>query len=256
MRRWRPRSASTSTLDEGHVHDLIVVGAGPSGLAAAVYAASEGLDVLVLESQRPRRPGGLELPHRELPGLPHGHLRPGPGGPRVSPGREVRGESGGGPGGGGPDLRRPAAARHVRRRRDGAGQCGRGGHRRGLSQAHRARARPVRGQWRVLRRHARGGAALRRRGDRGGGRGQLGRAGRGVPVRHRAARAPAGAGSWPGRQHVPLPHPAHRGEPGHHAPAPHADRGPRGRRAAAARRLAERGRVRTARSATSATSSP
>src|SRR5216684_6651792 len=42
-----------SALDEGHVHDLVVVGAGPSGLAAAVYGASEGLDVLVLESSAP-----------------------------------------------------------------------------------------------------------------------------------------------------------------------------------------------------------
>ena len=37
------------TLDPAEVHDLIVVGAGPAGLAAAVYGASEGLDVLVLE---------------------------------------------------------------------------------------------------------------------------------------------------------------------------------------------------------------
>ena len=35
--------------------DLVVLGAGPSGLAAAVYAASEGLDVLVVE---PQGPGG------------------------------------------------------------------------------------------------------------------------------------------------------------------------------------------------------
>jgi thioredoxin reductase (NADPH) len=35
--------------DPTEVHDLIVVGAGPSGLAAAVYGASEGLDVVVLE---------------------------------------------------------------------------------------------------------------------------------------------------------------------------------------------------------------
>src|SRR6185295_9545402 len=37
------------SLDPAEVHDLIVVGAGPSGLAAAVYGASEGLDVIVLE---------------------------------------------------------------------------------------------------------------------------------------------------------------------------------------------------------------
>ena len=37
-------------LDETRVHDLVVVGAGPAGLAAAVYAASEGLDVMVVEA--------------------------------------------------------------------------------------------------------------------------------------------------------------------------------------------------------------
>ena len=36
-------------IDPSELHDLIVVGAGPAGLAAAVYAASEGLDVLVVE---------------------------------------------------------------------------------------------------------------------------------------------------------------------------------------------------------------
>ena len=36
-------------IDETHVRDLVIVGAGPAGLAAAVYGASEGLDVLVLE---------------------------------------------------------------------------------------------------------------------------------------------------------------------------------------------------------------
>jgi thioredoxin reductase (NADPH) len=36
-------------IDPSEVHDLVVVGAGPAGLAAAVYAASEGLDVLVVE---------------------------------------------------------------------------------------------------------------------------------------------------------------------------------------------------------------
>ena len=40
----------TETLSEEHVHDVIVVGAGPAGLAASVYAASEGLDVLATEA--------------------------------------------------------------------------------------------------------------------------------------------------------------------------------------------------------------
>jgi thioredoxin reductase (NADPH) len=37
-------------IDRTQVRDLIIVGAGPAGLAAAVYGASEGLDVLVLEA--------------------------------------------------------------------------------------------------------------------------------------------------------------------------------------------------------------
>ena len=41
----------TPELDPGKVYDVAVVGAGPAGLAAAVYAASEGLSVLVLDSK-------------------------------------------------------------------------------------------------------------------------------------------------------------------------------------------------------------
>jgi len=40
----------TAELEPGHVYDLVIVGAGPAGLAASVYAASEGLDVLTLDS--------------------------------------------------------------------------------------------------------------------------------------------------------------------------------------------------------------
>jgi thioredoxin reductase (NADPH) len=36
-------------IDPGFVYDTVIVGAGPAGLAAAVYAASEGLSVLVLD---------------------------------------------------------------------------------------------------------------------------------------------------------------------------------------------------------------
>jgi len=40
----------TVSLQGDHVYDLVVVGAGPAGLAASVYAASEGLDVLTADS--------------------------------------------------------------------------------------------------------------------------------------------------------------------------------------------------------------
>ena len=41
------------SIDQTHVRDLVIIGAGPSGLAAAEYGASEGLDVLVLETSTP-----------------------------------------------------------------------------------------------------------------------------------------------------------------------------------------------------------
>src|SRR6201984_931772 len=40
-------------VDETRLRDLVVVGAGPAGLASAVYGASEGLDVLLLETYSP-----------------------------------------------------------------------------------------------------------------------------------------------------------------------------------------------------------
>ena len=39
-----------ANIDQTAIRDLIIVGGGPSGLAAAVYAASEGLDALLLET--------------------------------------------------------------------------------------------------------------------------------------------------------------------------------------------------------------
>ena len=42
-----------ANVDGSQVRDVIIVGAGPSGLAAAVYAASEGLDTLVIETANP-----------------------------------------------------------------------------------------------------------------------------------------------------------------------------------------------------------
>ena len=41
------------SVDQTKVRDLVVIGACPSGLAAAVYGASEGLDVLLLETTSP-----------------------------------------------------------------------------------------------------------------------------------------------------------------------------------------------------------
>jgi thioredoxin reductase (NADPH) len=59
-------------IDEGDVYDLIVVGAGPSGLAAAVYGASEGLKVLVLESTAPGGQAGTSSRIENYLGFPTG----------------------------------------------------------------------------------------------------------------------------------------------------------------------------------------
>ncbi len=77
-------------IDDERVRDLIVVGAGPAGLAAAVYAATEGLDVLVLETGTPGGPGGIELQNRELSGISHRNFGSGAGRPGAGPGAEIR----------------------------------------------------------------------------------------------------------------------------------------------------------------------
>jgi thioredoxin reductase (NADPH) len=59
-------------IDQTHIRDLVIVGAGPSGLAAAVYAASEGLDVLVLESNAPGGQAGSSSRIENYLGFPTG----------------------------------------------------------------------------------------------------------------------------------------------------------------------------------------
>jgi thioredoxin reductase (NADPH) len=59
-------------IDPGQMRDLVIVGAGPSGLAAAVYGASEGLDVLVLESNSPGGQAGSSSKIENYLGFPTG----------------------------------------------------------------------------------------------------------------------------------------------------------------------------------------
>ena len=59
-------------IDQTHVRDLVIVGAGPSGLAAAVYGASEGLDVLVVESTAPGGQAGASSRIENYLGFPTG----------------------------------------------------------------------------------------------------------------------------------------------------------------------------------------
>jgi thioredoxin reductase (NADPH) len=59
-------------LDPGELHDVTVVGGGPAGLAAAVYGASEGLKVLVLETTAPGGQAGTSSRIENYLGFPTG----------------------------------------------------------------------------------------------------------------------------------------------------------------------------------------
>ena len=60
------------SIDGKQMRDVIVVGAGPAGLAAAVYAASEGLEVLVIEGQAPGGQAGSSSKIENYLGFPTG----------------------------------------------------------------------------------------------------------------------------------------------------------------------------------------
>jgi thioredoxin reductase (NADPH) len=60
------------SIDQTQVRDLVIIGAGPSGLAAAVYGASEGLDVMVLETSSPGGQAGSSSRIENYLGFPTG----------------------------------------------------------------------------------------------------------------------------------------------------------------------------------------
>ena len=59
-------------IDRTHLRDLVIIGAGPAGLGAAVYGASEGLDVLVVESEAPGGQAGSSSKIENYLGFPTG----------------------------------------------------------------------------------------------------------------------------------------------------------------------------------------
>jgi len=59
-------------IDQTHIRDLVIVGAGPAGLASAVYGASEGLDVLVIEANAPGGQAGSSSRIENYLGFPTG----------------------------------------------------------------------------------------------------------------------------------------------------------------------------------------
>jgi thioredoxin reductase (NADPH) len=61
-----------ANVDPALIRDVVIVGAGPSGLAAAVYAASEGLDALVIETEAPGGQAGSSSKIENYLGFPTG----------------------------------------------------------------------------------------------------------------------------------------------------------------------------------------
>src|SRR5438093_975584 len=59
-------------INQTQLRDVVIIGAGPAGLAAAVYGASEGLDVLVLESNAPGGQAGASSKIENYLGFPTG----------------------------------------------------------------------------------------------------------------------------------------------------------------------------------------
>ncbi len=59
-------------VDESHSRDVVIVGSGPAGLGSAVYAASEGLDVLMIEAKAPGGQAGSSMRIENYLGFPSG----------------------------------------------------------------------------------------------------------------------------------------------------------------------------------------
>jgi thioredoxin reductase (NADPH) len=66
------RLGFNARIDRNHLRDVVIVGGGPAGLAAAVYAASEGLDALVIEASSPGGQAGSSSRIENYLGFPTG----------------------------------------------------------------------------------------------------------------------------------------------------------------------------------------
>ena len=198
-------------LPADHVYDVVVVGAGPSGLAAAVYASSEGLSTMVVEQSGGRRPGRHVLAHPQLPRLLPRRQRRAPGLPVVPAGLVLR--------------QRVLLPARGRRRSAPTATCGRSRCPTAASSAPAASSSPPASTTaasacprsrRLVGRGVFYGAAVAEAPSMAGTevyvdrRRQLGRAGRPPPGPLRPPRHAAGAGRVARGQHVRVPHRAAR----------------------------------------------
>ena len=214
---------------DGERFDLVVLGAGPAGLAAAVYGGSEGLRTFVAEAWAPGGQAGTSTRIENYLGFPSGIS-----GTRADP----QGDAAGAP------LRRRAVelpprgragrrargprARRPRRRPARARPLGRDGDRRALARAAGRGRRPLPRRRRLPRGDGDRRRALPRRGRDRRRRRQLGRPGGGPPRLARPQRARRRARQGAEVDDVALPRRPHRALPAHRGDD--RDRGHRGAR--------------------------
>ena len=232
-------------LGEQREFDVIVVGAGPAGLTAAVYAASEGLDTLVIESEAIGGQAGSSSLIRNYLGFSRG-ISGGELASRAYQQAWVFGASF--------MLMREASDLRARWRPRAAVRGGRGRQRlggRARDRRHLPQTRPPRGRrphrLRALLLRQRPGPGARRRSDVRSWRRQLGRPGGDAPEPYGATGDPGGAQRHARRQHVVIPAPGTRRDPEHRRPLRDGGgrgghrRGQLGRRGDPARRRLGRG---------------
>ncbi len=216
------------SIDPTHVRDVVIVGAGPAGLAAAVYAASEGLDALVIESDSPGGQAGSSSKIENYLGFPTGIS-----GQELATRAYTQAQKFGAE----VMIARGATGLACQRKPYnvtmdmGAGVPARTVIIASGAQYQKAGApQPVavRRRRRLLQRYVHGIAAVRgRRRDRGGW-GQLRGSGRRLPGAGREARVHVRPVERPGREHVPVSDPAHRGDARDHIEDVYGDRRARG----------------------------
>jgi thioredoxin reductase (NADPH) len=171
------------------VYDLVIVGGGPAGLAAAVYASSEGLATAVIDATAPGGQAGTSSKIENYLGFPTGISGTDLANRAIFASPEIRRPVLVPLPGCAPGLRERQARPLVRRWRAclDSMRVDRDGSQ--LSKIGRPKARTVRGLGRLLRGHPDGSATVPRLGGHCGRRGQLRRASRDVSFRPHAARA-------------------------------------------------------------------